>query len=338
MKILITGSAGFIGMHVARLLIARGDTVIGIDNLNDYYAPSVKLARLEQLIPSSLFRFIHVDIADQATMDQVFATERPQRVIHLAAQPGVRYSLKHPQSYIQSNLVGFSHVLEGCRHYHIEHLVYASSSSVYGLHNRLPLSVHDSVDYPTSLYGASKKANELMAHAYSHLYGLPTTGLRYFSVYGPWGRPDMCPWLFTSAIDEGRPLDIFNQGNIQRDFTFIDDVAEGTVRILDHLPLSNQEFSTVRTDAATSSAPYKLYNMGSQLSVDLLTFIALLEEALGKKAKKNFLPMQPGDILATQADVQELKQDIGFEPCTPLEQGIDLWIEWYLEYGRRFSA
>ena len=332
MKVLITGCAGFIGMHVAQLLLARGDQVVGVDNLNDYYDPALKLARLAQLQPHAGFRFIQTDIADAMAMEDLFAAERFNRVVNLAAQPGVRYSLKNPHAYIQTNLVGFGNILEGCRHNGVEHLVYASSSSVYGANTRMPFSVHDNVDHPVSLYAASKKANELMAHSYSHLYGLPSTGLRYFTVYGPCGRPDMSPWLFTSAILEDRTIDVFNQGRMQRDFTYIDDIAEGTVRVLDRIAAPNPEFDTSAPDPSSSYAPFRVYNIGNHEPVELMTFIKTIEDALGKKAQKRFLAMQPGDVVATYADVEDLKRDVGFEPKTPLADGIGRWVEWYRQY------
>jgi UDP-glucuronate 4-epimerase len=332
MKILVTGAAGFIGMHVARRLLDRGDEVVGVDNLNDYYDPRLKLARLAQLTPYPAFRFVQMDISDRVAMEDLFARERFQRVVNLAAQPGVRYSLKNPHAYLQTNLVGFGNLLEGCRHNGVEHLVYASSSSVYGANTRMPFSVHDNVDHPVSLYAASKKANELMAHTYSHLYGLPTTGLRYFTVYGPWGRPDMSPWLFTSAILEGRPIDVFNHGRMQRDFTYIDDIVEGTVRVLDRIPQPNPAFDTHNPDPGSSYAPYRVYNIGNHQPVELMTFIRTLEQALGREAHKNFLPMQPGDVVATYADVEDLMRDVGFEPKTPLAAGIDRWVAWYRSY------
>jgi len=332
MKILVTGCAGFIGMHVAQILLNRGDEVVGIDNLNDYYDPKLKVARLDKLKPYPKFRFIQGDIADHLTVEALFATERPNRVINLAAQAGVRYSIINPHAYIQTNLVGFGNILEGCRHHGVEHLVYASSSSVYGANTHMPFSVHDNVDHPVSLYAASKKANELMAHSYSHLYGLPTTGLRYFTVYGPWGRPDMSPWLFTSAIIERRPIDVFNHGKMQRDFTFIDDIAEGTVRILDKIPVKNMNFSSDNPDPGSSYAPYKVYNIGNNQPVRLMDFIETIEDALGKKAEKNFLPMQSGDVVATYADVKDLKNDIGYEPQKKLKDGIAEWVKWYIKY------
>ena len=332
MNVLVTGCAGFVGMHVVQLLLARGDNVVGIDNLNDYYDPRLKEARLARLTKHANFRFVRGEVSDQATIDKLFADTKPQRVIHLAAQPGVRHSLTHPQVYVQTNIVGFAHVLEACRHANVEHLVFASSSSVYGANTHMPFSVHDNVDHPVSLYAASKKANELMAHTYSHLFKLPVTGLRFFTVYGPWGRPDMAPWLFTSAILEGRPISVFNHGKMRRDFTFVGDIAEGTVRALDRVPTGDPNFSTDNPDPASSYAPYKLYNIGNHEPVDLMTFIKAIEEALGREAKKNFLPLQAGDVLATYADISELKRDVGFEPRTPLAEGIAQWAAWYREY------
>lgn len=334
MKVLVTGAAGFIGMHVAQILIKRGDQVIGIDNLNDYYDPQLKRARLDQLKNYSQFRFVEGDIADWATLNALFEREKPTRVVNLAAQAGVRYSIKNPQAYIQTNLVGFGNILEACRHNGVEHLVYASSSSVYGANTHMPFSVHDNVDHPVSLYAASKKANELMAHSYSHLYGLPTTGLRYFTVYGPWGRPDMSPWLFTSAILEGRSIDVFNHGKMQRDFTYIDDIAEGTVRVLDKIAKPNPDFSTDAPDPSTSFAPFRVYNIGNNQPIELMTFIKTIEDAIGKEAKKNYLPMQPGDVLATYANIDVLKREIGFEPKTTLAEGIARWAVWYKAYAK----
>ena len=322
-------------MHVTQILLERGDQVVGIDNLNDYYDPKLKLARLQQLSPYQNFSFFQGDIADRQVIEDLFANEKPNRVVNLAAQAGVRYSLKNPHAYIQTNLVGFGNILEGCRNHSVEHLVYASSSSVYGANAHMPFSVHDNVDHPVSLYAASKKANELMAHSYSHLYNLPTTGLRYFTVYGPWGRPDMSPWLFTSAVLEGRPIDVFNNGEMQRDFTFVDDIAEGTIRVLDHVPNGNPDFSTDRPDPGSSYAPYKVYNIGNHQPVQLMTFIKTIEDVLGREAIKNFLPMQPGDVVATYADVEDLKRDVGFEPRTPLDVGIEKWADWYQRYIAR---
>ena len=335
MKVLVTGAAGFIGMHVAHLLLERGDEVVGIDNLNDYYDPRLKQARLATLQPYSGFRFERMDVADGDSLTRLFVAGEFDRVVHLAAQAGVRYSLTHPQAYIQSNLVGFGNILEACRRAQVGHLVYASSSSVYGTNTRMPFSVHDEVNHPVSLYAATKKSNELMAHSYSHLFGLPTTGLRYFTVYGPWGRPDMSPWLFTSAILEGRPIDVFNHGRMRRDFTFIDDIAEGTVRVLDHVATPNPDFDSDSPDAGSSRAPYRVYNIGNHQPVELMTFIETIEQALGQKAKKNFLPMQDGDVLATYADIEALRHNVGFEPKTPLAEGIARWIAWFREYVAR---
>ena len=335
MKILVTGAAGFIGMHVSRLLLERGDEVVGIDNLNDYYDPKLKLARLDCLTPYPNFRFVKMDVADADALNDLFAAEEFVRVIHLAAQAGVRYSLSNPQAYVQSNLVGFGNMLESCRHHCVEHLVYASSSSVYGANTRMPFSVHDEVNHPVSLYAATKKSNELMAHSYSHLFGLPTTGLRYFTVYGPWGRPDMSPWLFSSAILEGRPIDVFNHGKMQRDFTFVDDIAEGTIRVMDRAAEPNPAFDSDRPDPGSSRAPYRVYNIGNNQPVELMTFIETIEKALGQQAQKNFLPMQSGDVLATYADVDDLRRDVGFEPNTPLAEGIARWAAWFREYAQR---
>lgn len=332
MKILLTGVAGFIGMHVAKLLLARGDEVIGIDNVNDYYDPDLKLLRLKELTSYRNFKFQKIDIASNDIIQRLFKKEKPQRVVHLAAQAGVRYSIIKPQSYIQSNMVGFANILEGCRHQRVEHLVYASSSSVYGANTHTPFSVHDNIDHPVSLYAASKKANELMAHSYSHLYALPTTGLRYFTVYGPWGRPDMSPWLFTSAILEGRSIDVFNHGKMRRSFTYIDDIAEGTMRVLDKIPEPNPTFDTNAPDPGSSYAPYRIYNIGNHTPVELMDFIHTIEDVLGIEAKKNLLPMQAGDVVATYADVEALKQDIGFEPMMSLPHGICKWVNWYKAY------
>ena len=331
---LVTGAAGFIGYHVARRLLERGDEVIGIDNLNDYYDVQLKRDRLAQLTPYERFRFEKIDVADASTMEWLFSEYPFDVVIHLAAQAGVRYSLINPRAYVESNLVGFLNVLEGCRHHECQHLVYASSSSVYGANTKLPFSVHDNVDHPLSLYGATKKANELMAHTYSHLYGLPTTGLRFFTVYGPWGRPDMALFLFTKAILEGRPIEVFNHGKMQRDFTYIDDVVEGVVRVADRPATGNPGWSGERPDPGTSRAPYRVYNIGNHQPVELDYFIAVLEKCLGKTARKNFLPMQPGDVPATFADVDDLMRDVGFQPSTPIEVGIERFVHWYREYYR----
>jgi UDP-glucuronate 4-epimerase len=334
MKVLLTGCAGFIGMHVAKILLNRGETVIGIDNLNDYYDPKLKHARLAQLTPYDNFCFIKGDIADRDTLEIIFAKEKPDRVINLAAQPGVRYSLQNPHVYIQTNIVGFCNILECCRLHEVHHLVYASSSSVYGANTKMPLSTHDNVDHPVSLYAASKKANELMAHSYSHLYGLPTTGLRYFTVYGPWGRPDMSPWLFTSAILEGRAIDVFNYGKMQRDFTYIDDIAQGTVRSLDSIPKLNNSDDALKLEATSTHAPYKIYNIGNHQPIALMDFIETIEKAIGKEAIKNYLPMQPGDVLSTYADIDDLIRDVGYQPNTTLAYGIEQWVKWYKHYAK----
>jgi UDP-glucuronate 4-epimerase len=332
MVVLVTGCAGFIGMHVALLLLQRGDQVVGTDNLNDYYDPQLKMARLAQLQQWPGFSFVAGDIADAPFLNGLFAAHKPKRVVNLAAQAGVRYSLQNPGAYLQSNLVGFGNILEACRQQGVEHLVYASSSSVYGANTKLPFSEHDAVDHPVSLYAATKKANELMAHSYSHLFGLPTTGLRYFTVYGPWGRPDMSPWLFTSAILSGRSIDVFNNGQMLRDFTYIDDIAEGTVRVLDKTAEPDPHHNATNPDPSRSHAPYKVYNIGNHTPVTLMDFIRTIEQALGMEAKKNFLPMQAGDMLATFADVHALQQTMGFEPKTNLQEGIGRWVNWYRQY------
>jgi UDP-glucuronate 4-epimerase len=334
MKILLTGVAGFIGYHVAERLLARGDEVIGLDNLNDYYDVRLKEARLARLTGRPGFAFHRLNVADRAGLEALFRDTRPQRVVHLAAQAGVRYSLQNPHAYVESNLVGFLHILEGCRHQGVEHLVYASSSSVYGANTRMPFSVHHNVDHPLSLYAASKKANELMAHTYSHLYGLPTTGLRFFTVYGPWGRPDMALFLFTRAILEGRPIDVYNEGRMRRDFTYIDDIVEGVVRVTDRVPAGNPDWSGEQPDPGTSRAPYRIYNIGNHAPVELLRLIALLEAALGRRAQKRFLPMQPGDVPATYADVDDLARDVGFQPATPIEEGVRRFVAWYRDFYR----
>ncbi len=332
MKVLVTGVAGFIGMHVAQRLLARGDEVVGIDDLNDYYDVGLKEDRLKQLAPLNGFRFVRLDMADRTAMESLFAAEKFQRAVNLAAQPGVRYSLENPHAYVNSNIVGFLNVLEGCRHHHVEHLVYASSSSVYGANTRMPFSVHDNVDHPVSLYAATKKSNELMAHTYSHLYGLPTTGLRFFTVYGPWGRPDMSPSLFADAILNGRPIDVFNQGKMQRDFTYIDDIVEGVVRVLDKVATPSPSFDRDAPDAASSYAPFRIYNIGNHEPVELMTFIETIENAAGRKAVKNMLPMQAGDVVATYADIEELRQAVGFAPHTPLKEGVAKFVAWFREY------
>jgi UDP-glucuronate 4-epimerase len=331
-KILVTGAAGFIGFHLSQVLLGRGDQVVGLDNLNTYYDVSLKEARLRRLQEQPAFRFVRLDLADRSAMAELFASEKFDRVVNLAAQAGVRYSLQNPHAYVDSNLVGFLNVLEGCRHNGVEHLVYASSSSVYGASTRMPFSVHDNVDHPVSLYAASKKANELMAHTYAHLYGLPVTGLRFFTVYGPWGRPDMALFLFTRAILEGRPIDVFNHGHMRRDFTFIDDIVEGVVRTLDHTAAPNPQWNGNHPDPGTSTAPYRLYNIGNNNPVELLHLIEVLENALGRKADKNYLPMQPGDVPATYADVDDLSRDVGFRPATSIEEGVARFVAWYRDY------
>jgi UDP-glucuronate 4-epimerase len=332
MKALVTGVAGFIGLHVAQRLLARGDEVVGVDNLSDYYSVALKRDRLKQLAPQARFRFVKLDLAERAATAALFRDERFERVVHLAAQPGVRYSLQHPDAYIDSNLVGFANVLEGCRHGGVGHLVYGSSSSVYGANTRLPYRVHDNVDHPISLYAATKKANELMAHAYSHLYALPVTGLRFFTVYGPWGRPDMSPSLFAGAILRGEPIAVFNHGRMQRDFTYIDDIAEGVARVLDRPPAPDPAFDFADPDPGRSRAPYRLYNIGNHTPVELLAFIEALERAIGKPARKNLQPLQPGDVLATCADVTDLEQAVGFAPHTPLPEGLRRFVDWYRAY------
>lgn len=332
MKALITGTAGFIGSSVAHYLLNRGDEVIGLDNLNDYYDINLKKARLARLTSRARFTDVRLDLEDRVGMAQLFAEYKPERVVHLAAQAGVRYSLINPQAYIDSNIVGTTNILEGCRHNGVEHLVYASSSSVYGANTKMPFSVHDNVDHPVSLYAASKKANELMAHTYSHLFKLPTTGLRFFTVYGPWGRPDMALFLFTKAILEGKPIDVFNYGKCRRDFTYIDDIVEGVVRTLDKTPEPNPDWSGNHPDCGTSYAPYRLYNIGNNQPVELLRFIEIIEECLGQKAEKNLLPLQPGDVPATYANVDDLMRDVGFKPATAIETGISNFVKWYRDY------
>ena len=332
MKVLVTGVAGFIGMTTALRLLARGDRVVGIDNLNDYYEVSLKESRLRRLVSHLGFRFSKMDVADRASVEKLFANERVDRVIHLAAQAGVRHSLKDPHAYVDSNLIGFVNVLEGCRHNDVQHLVYASSSSVYGGNTKMPFSEHDSVDHPVSLYAATKKANELMAHAYSHLYGLPTTGLRFFTVYGPWGRPDMAIFLFTRAILAGRPIEIFNHGKMLRDFTYVDDIVEGIVRVTDHTATADPAYAPDEADPATSNAPYRVFNIGNHTSVPLLDFVAEIESALGKAVEKRLLPMQDGDVPATYADTALLNDWVGFAPATSIHEGISRFVAWYRDY------
>jgi UDP-glucuronate 4-epimerase len=333
-KILVTGAAGFIGFHLSRRLLEGDNEVVGLDNLNPYYDVTLKEARLSLLEKNGAFRFIRADIADRQAVAALFAKERPEIVVNLAAQAGVRYSLKNPHAYVESNIVGFMNILEGCRHHHIRHLVYASSSSVYGANTRMPFSAHDNVDHPLSLYAATKKANELMAHAYASLYGLPCTGLRFFTVYGPWGRPDMALFLFTRAILEGRPIDVFNEGRMKRDFTYIDDIVEGVVRIMDRIPTPDAAWSGDRPDPSSSFSPYRLYNIGNNQPIALMDFITILEDLLGRKAKKNFLPMQAGDVPATFADVDALTIAVGFKPTTPIAEGIGHFVAWYRDYYR----
>ncbi len=332
MKVLVTGTAGFIGAAVALRLLERGDEVIGVDNLNDYYSVELKKARLARLTPNESFTDLRLDLENAPALCEIFASQRPERVINLAAQPGVRYSLENPGAYISANLVGFANVLEACRQYEVEHLVYASTSSVYGANERMPFSVHDNVDHPVSLYAATKKANELMAHTYSHLYRLPTTGLRFFTVYGPWGRPDMSPFIFIRKILAGTPIDVYNNGKHRRDFTYIDDVVEGVIRTLDHVAQPNAEWDGAHPDPATSHAPYRVYNIGSHAPVELLRYIEIFEECLGKRAVKNMLPPQPGDVLHTYADVEALARDVGYRPTTPLEDGVGRFAAWYRGY------
>ncbi len=334
MKILITGVAGFIGFHVAERLLAQGHVVVGLDNLNDYYEVSLKLARLARIESRPNFRFIRLDLADRAAMAELFAREKFERVIHLGAQAGVRYSIDNPHAYADANLVGHLNVLEGCRQNGVGHLLYASSSSVYGLNRKTPFSTSDSVDHPVSLYAATKKANELMSHSYAHLYDLPTTGLRFFTVYGPWGRPDMALFKFTQAILAGHPIDVYNQGDMRRDFTYIDDIAEAVVRLMTVIPTRNPDWTVESGSPAESSAPYRVYNIGNSQPVQLTEFIHELELALGVSAKMNLLPMQPGDVLETSADTSALAAAIGFKPHTPLADGLARFVGWYRDYYR----
>ncbi|HHJ13067.1 MAG TPA: NAD-dependent epimerase [Gammaproteobacteria bacterium] len=332
MKVLITGAAGFIGNALALRLLERGDQVIGIDNLNDYYDPALKQARLARVQDNPAFTDLRIDLEDREGIAEVFRKHRPERVVNLAAQAGVRYSLENPHAYIDTNVVGFMNILEGCRHNDVEHLVYASSSSVYGSNTNMPFSVHHNVDHPVSIYAATKKANELMAHTYSHLYGLPTTGLRFFTVYGPWGRPDMALFLFTRKILAGQPIDVFNYGKHRRDFTYIDDIVEGVIRTLDHVAQPNPDWSGDTPDSATSQAPWRLYNIGNNEPVDLMRYIEVLEDCLGRKAEKNLLPLQAGDVPDTYADVQDLVNDVGYKPDMPVEQGVANFVAWYRDY------
>ena len=332
MKVLVTGTAGFIGSSLAKRLLVRGDEVIGVDNLNDYYDVQIKKDRLAQLLPQAGFTDVRANIEDKAAIDKIFKEHKPDRVVNLAAQAGVRYSLINPQAYIDSNITGFLNVLEACRHIGTEHLVYASSSSVYGANTAMPFSVHNNVDHPVSLYATSKKANELMAHTYSHLFNIPTTGLRFFTVYGPWGRPDMALFIFTKKILAGEPIDVFNFGHHRRDFTYIDDIVEGVIRTLDHVAPTNPQWNGDKPDPATSKAPYRIYNIGSNNPVELLRYIEVLEDCLGKKAIKNLLPLQPGDVPDTYADVDALIEDVDYKPTTPVETGIDNFVKWYRDY------
>jgi UDP-glucuronate 4-epimerase len=333
MRIFVTGTAGFVGAALAQRLLARGDEVWGLDNHNDYYDPALKEARLARFADHPGYTHQRADLADAAAVNEAFARFRPERVVNLAAQAGVRYSLQNPQAYIQSNLVGFGHILEACRHGGVQHLVYASSSSVYGANRKLPFAVEDAVDHPVSLYAATKKANELMAHTYSHLYGLPTTGLRFFTVYGPWGRPDMSPMLFADRISRGEPIDVFNFGKHSRDFTYIDDIVEGVIRTLDHPAQPDPSYDPMQPNPGTSAAPYRVYNIGNDQPVQLLRFIELMEQALGRTVEKRLLPMQPGDVPDTWADVSALRRDVGYAPSTSIEDGVARFVAWYREYS-----
>lgn len=332
MKILVTGAAGFVGSFTARALLERGDTVVGLDNFNDYYDVSLKEARAAFLEPYEKFSMVRVNLEDRAAIEQLFAREGFDRVVHLAAQAGVRYSIENPHSYIDSNIVGTLHILEGCRHHDVKHLVYASSSSVYGANTAMPFSIHQNVDHPLALYGATKKANELMAHTYSNLYQLPTTGLRFFTVYGPWGRPDMALFKFTRNIIEGKPIDVFNYGNHRRDFTYIDDIVEGVIRTMDNLATPNQSWDAANPDPGTSRAPYRIYNIGNQQPVELSHYIEVIERCVGREAEKNLLPLQPGDVPDTWADTEDLANDVGYQPSTPVEEGVKNFVEWYLDF------
>ena len=331
-KFLVTGAAGFIGFHVSKYLLSDGKQVVGLDIVNDYYDVNLKYARLKQLEEDGKFTFYKIDLSDKTAVEDLFKKEKPEYVINLAAQAGVRYSLTNPHAYITSNIVGFTNILENCRHNEVKHLVYASSSSVYGANTEMPFSVHDNVDHPLSLYAATKKANELMAHTYSHLYGLPTTGLRFFTVYGPWGRPDMALFLFAEAILKGEPINVFNYGKMQRDFTYVDDIVEGVVRVTKRTPEGNPEWTGHSPDPGSSKAPFKIYNIGNNKPVELQYLIEVLENALGKKAEKNYMPIQPGDVPATYADVDDLIRDVGFKPATPIEKGVQKFVDWYLSY------
>ena len=334
MKILVTGAAGFIGFHMAKQLLDRGDDVVGLDNFNDYYDVALKEARAKRLDDYDGFRMCRLDLADRQGIERLFADEGFDRVVHLAAQAGVRYSIENPHSYIDSNIVGTLHILEGCRHRNVEHLVYASSSSVYGANSAMPFSIHQTVDHPLALYGATKKANELMAHTYSNLYGLPTTGLRFFTVYGPWGRPDMALFLFTRKILQGKPIDVFNYGRHRRDFTYVGDIVEGVIRTLDRAATPNEAWDSGNPDPGTSRAPYRIYNIGNQQPVELMRYIEVIEACVGKKAEKNLLPLQPGDVPDTWADTGDLVADVDYRPNTPIEVGVKRFVDWYLDYYR----
>lgn len=334
-KILVTGAAGFIGFHVAKKLLEMGHQVVGLDNLNDYYDPRLKYDRLEILKKDSRFDFARLDVSDSAGLKELFASERPDRVVHLAAQAGVRYSLTHPEAYIKSNIDGFLNIIESCRKHPVEHLVYASSSSVYGSNKKLPFSTDDSVDHPVSLYAATKKSNELMAHVYSHLFQIPTSGLRFFTVYGPWGRPDMAMFIFARAISEGKPIDVFNYGKMRRDFTYIDDIVEGVIKVLFHVAAPDPQWDGAQPRPSRAQAPYRVYNIGNHQSVELLHLIELIEQGIGRKADKKFLPLQPGDVAETFADVDDLRETVGFAPSTPIEVGVARFIDWYKSYFPR---
>jgi len=338
MKVLVTGAAGFIGLHTARALLERGDEVVGLDNLNGYYDPGLKAARLEILQRYTNFRFEKIELADRDAMQALFERERFRRVVHLAAQAGVRYSIENPNVYVQSNVTGFLHVIEGCRHTGVEHLVYASTSSVYGANTEMPFVETQNVDHPLTLYAATKKANELMAHSYSSLYRLPTTGLRFFTVYGPWGRPDMALFLFTKNILAGRPIDVFNHGRHQRDFTYVDDIVQGVIAAVDHVATPDPNWDSAKPNPSTSNAPYRIYNIGNQQPVALKRYIEVLEQCLGRKAEKNFLPMQAGDLPDTWADVELLAHEVGYRPSTGLEVGVRRFVEWYLAYYQQRAA
>jgi UDP-glucuronate 4-epimerase len=332
LKILVTGAAGFIGAFTAKALLERGDTVVGLDNFNDYYDVSLKESRAAFLEPYDKFSMARIALEDREAIEALFAKEGFDKVVHLAAQAGVRYSIENPHSYIDSNIVGTLHILEGCRHHEVEHLVYASSSSVYGANTTMPFSIHQNVDHPLALYGATKKANELMAHTYSSLYQLPTTGLRFFTVYGPWGRPDMALFKFTKNIIEGKPIDVFNYGNHRRDFTYVDDIVEGVIRTMDNTAQPNDDWDAAHPDPGTSRAPYRIYNIGNQQPVELMRYIEVIEQCVGREAEKNLLPMQPGDVPDTWADTEDLAADVGYQPATPVEEGVRRFVDWYVDY------